>query len=96
MEDEDGQPRWEPSEPATVTVTPMLGETGVFDQPIDTPVVALGNHHHDHSDDDESKSADSLIDLSSPMPPSKCHPCNNEKEKDIPHHKIYCRRQKYQ
>jgi hypothetical protein len=74
MEDKEGQPHRDLSEAATVTVTvtvtPTLGETVISDRPTDAPVVALGDHHCDLSDDDKSESADSLIDLSSPILPT--------------------------
>jgi hypothetical protein len=67
MKDEEEQPHWDPSEAAAITVTLILGETVTSERPIDTPVVALEDCHHDHLDDDKSESADSLIALSSPM-----------------------------
>jgi hypothetical protein len=69
-EDKDGQYHCPSSEPATVTVTPTACETGISSQPIETPVVALGDCHRDHSDDDRSELADSLIHLSCPMSPT--------------------------
>jgi hypothetical protein len=64
MEDDDGQSRCPSSKMVPILVTPTAGEIGGSNEPIDTPVVALGDHHWDHSEDERSVLIDSLINLS--------------------------------